>query len=420
MTKTLSFITVFFLWFFGLTSADAIPFESVREAADPIAAAEAELRLRPHAGDEVWRALVRGGAPIIRPDPVRPGFVRATFLYRAATNVEEVRLDSILNAVEVEGRVTDYVRDFTLPLTQVGGSQIWARTLSVPENSEAVYSFLVRTPAGVRRRSDGANPRRLRGGDAESVFFANPGSIHPAIRPVPFSSRLTENAFTIDSVALERPVFMAVYTHPEAQPRSPVLVIYDSFLWGVRAPAVEIVQNLVARGAIEPVNVVLIDQLDTAGADNQYRDQLGFLEDELPTALAERGILGQRIIAGASRRGLVAVMAGLDQPEAVEAVISLSGSFYWSPDGEAPEWLARNVAEAREDRPRFILAAGQLEYVETSTNQGHVMLEANRNMARALAARDHEVDLIIYQGGHDVAGWRSALARALELLFSED
>lgn len=420
MTKTLSFITFFLLSITGMLPAHAQFPDQLRYQLDPLAAAEAELSLRPHAGDEVWRALIAGGAPIIRPDPELADHVQAIFLYRSDPEVDEVRLDSVLNAVEVEGRVSDYVRDFTLPMRRVGETQIWARALSLPQGSEAAYSFLVRRGDTVHRFSDSVNPRRLRGADAESVFIAAPQNVHPATRPVPWSARLQPAHFAADSEALARPVFLELYSLPGASSVSPVLVIYDSFLWGVRAPAVEIVQNLVQSGDLPPMHVVLIDQLDEVSARSLYQDQLEFLSAELPRALAERGMLGDRILAGASRRGLVAAMAGLAQPEGVRAVISLSGSFYWSPEGELPEWLARRVPVAGETSPLFILAAGSLEYVETSTNQGHVMLGTNSNMVRTLAEQGHDVVHFTYRGGHDVVGWRTGLAMGLERVFDSD
>ena len=101
-------------------------------------------------------------------------------------------------------------------------------------------------------------------------------------------------------------------------------------------------------------------------------------------------------------------------------MISLSGSFYWAPEGEAAEWLGRDLRPAGPRAPRFYLAAGQLEYVETSTNGGHVMLDVNRRFGTALTAAGYEAELAIFPGGHDIAGWRHALADGLVALLGED
>ena len=201
-----------------------------------------------------------------------------------------------------------------------------------------------------------------------------------------------------------------------------MLILYDAFNWGGRAPAWEIVHNLAESGDIPPMHVVLIDQLDPGSDESLYADQSAFIVDELlPFLRAEYGWqLSRRdvVLGGASRRGLSAAITGLSRPAAIGAVLSLSGSFYWAPPGEAPEWLARQLAEAPGEAPRFLLAAGSLEHVVTSTNQGHVMLETNRNMAGALNAAGYQTGLHIYPGGHDIAAWRLALADSLQTLFA--
>lgn len=415
MRKSVSFIWIVL----ALIAATGGPANAGGGAAmaDPLAEARAELALRPHAGDEVWRTLTASGLPIIQPDPQSPGRVRATFLFRAAAGTRSVRFDSVINAVEVGGLVGDYVRDFTLPMNRLPGTDIWWITLAVPAETTAVYSFLAARGEQVRRYSDIANPRRLRGADAESVFMAAPAATDPAIRPLAPGDRQPPQAFTLDSAALGRTVFLQRLSLAGADAESPVLVIYDSFLWGVRAPAWEIAQNLVNAARIPPVHLILIDQLDPDSAGRAYADQADFLGVELAAALDERGLRGEMILAGASRRGLAVSIAGLRYPEQVSAVISMSGSFYWSPAGEAPEWLTRNTPAAGDDAPRFILSAGELETVRTTTNRGSVMLQANARMRETLLGAGYQADLHVYAGGHDVAGWRGALAAALTRIF---
>jgi len=78
------------------------------------------------------------------------------------------------------------------------------------------------------------------------------------------------------------------------------------------------------------------------------------------------------------------------------------------------------VPAAPAEAPRFHLAAGRLEYVETTTNDGHVMLATNRRFQVALARAGYDAELRIFPGGHDIAGWRHALAEGLvDLLGAE-
>jgi len=178
--------------------------------------------------------------------------------------------------------------------------------------------------------------------------------------------------------------------------------------------------RLAEAGEIPATHLVLIDQLDPASATRAYADQAVFIADEvLPTLREEAGLTPQRettLVAGASRRGLSVSLTALSRPDLIGGVISLSGSFYWAPEGEAPEWAARQLTQAPVPSPVFHLAAGRLETVLTATNRGHVMLDANRAMAEALHAQGYAAELVVYPGGHDIAGWRSALADGLVTL----
>ncbi|MBO6796324.1 alpha/beta hydrolase-fold protein [Maricaulis sp.] len=405
----------------GLLAMLALPSSlPAQPAPAAISSALAELELRPHAEEEIWRNLRSRGLPLIEDHPEDEGLRRVTFVIQVPHGTSRVRFDSVINAGMARQPVEDYLRDFTLPMQALGDTRIHHLTLDVPRDATAVYSFLIETPQGWRRLSDAANPAHLRGASAEAVLLADSATRHPAIMPIPFTLRFEPELLTVESAVLGRTVFLQHHTVGGAEADAPVLVLYDSFNWGVRAPAWEIVQHLVNAGAVPPMHVVLIDQLDTASARQDYDDQLIFLSEELPSALADAGIDGRRILAGASRRGLVASRTALERPQDVLGVISLSGSFYWSPDGQAPRWLTRRVPAARLDGPRFVLAAGSLEYVVTSTNAGHVMLDTNAAMMQALADAGHPAEFVLYQGGHDMAGWRQALAVSLERLFAED
>jgi enterochelin esterase-like enzyme len=387
-----------------------------------IATATHTLAEQPHAVDETWRTLSAHGLPLVTPHPADPALARVTFAIKTRRDVEAVRLDSVIAAPLAREPVADYVRDFTVPLQRIGHSGIWWVSLDVPRNVEAVYSFLVRQADGWHRWSDPDNPRHLRGSAAEAVLRLDRAPDLRWLQPWPEHRRVEPDYLALTSEALSRTVALQIYRTPGAGPDAPVLVLYDAFLWGVRAPAWEIAANLAAAGEIPPVTVVLIDQLDPDSAARRYDDQTRFLADELVPALQARGLAptpGDIVLAGASRRGLAVSRAVLERPEVFGGAISLSGSFYWAPEGEAAEWLGRHVPPAGELAPRLYLAAGSLEYVETTTNGGHVMLDTNRRFRAVLAAAGYDVRFAEFPGGHDVAGWRHALADGLVALLGE-
>jgi enterochelin esterase family protein len=399
----------------GLVLTAAAPADAQYEAARHLAEAERLLAGQPGAENQAWNRLRQGGAPWVEPHPFEPGKVRLTFLFRAPQDAISVRLDSVLNGPYARQPVADYEADFLLPLKRIARSRIWALSLDAPARLEAVYSFRIETADGSEQRSDPLNPAALQGRDAESVLVVAP---RPEQRWSLPRSDVRHEVLELESAALGRRVRLELARASDAE--APLLILYDAFTWGVRAPAAGIAANLAEAGRIGPVHVVLIDELDGASAARAYADQAEFLAEELLPALRENGLQPRRVIAGgASRRGLSAAIAGLSRPDAVTDVISLSGSFYWAPEGEAPLWLTRDLPPAGADAPRFHLAAGVMETVRTTANQGHVMLEANRAMAQALSAAGYEAELRLYPGGHDAAGWRGALAEALIALLSE-
>ena len=388
-----------------------------------VAALEAMLVERPHARDEAWRTLSQPRLPLRSPDPDNPDHSLVTFAWRGDAQTRSVRLDSVINAPRARQPVTDYVADFTLPLTRMEGADIWTLTLSVPRDVEAVYSFLVERGGQVQRWSDPANPARMGGRDGESLLRLDRAPRADIHRPLAFDEVVEARLIEIDSTALDRTVQATVFRAPGAADAAPLLILYDAFLWGERAPASDLLVRLARQGAIPSTHLVLIDQLDPASAGHAYADQADFIVDELLPALGSGAGLTPRrettLLAGASRRGLSASLTALTRPEAIGGVISLSGSFYWSPPDEPPEWALRQLTAAPGEAARFHLAAGRLETVLTVTNQGHVMLDTNQAMARALAAQGYPVELAVYPGGHDIAGWRGALADGLVALLGE-
>ncbi|MHA6289077.1 alpha/beta hydrolase [Maricaulis sp. CAU 1757] len=390
-----------------------------------VADLEQELRARPHAEDEVWRRITARGLPLLDRHPDDTDLSRITFLFRAPPGTRSVRLDSVVNAVERPGPVTDYVADFTLPMRPVANSSIFALTLDAPRDLQAAYSFLVDAGDGWQRHTDPANPRRLGGIGSEAVLVLDAAEPDRALRPRRDS--VERRDLTIDSQSLKRPVRVRLHRAAGGHEHSPVLILYDDFLWGVRAPAWQIVANLAEAGRIPPTHVVLIDQLDSASAGQRYADQAAFIATELlPGLRREAGLEPPRravVVGGASRRGLAGSIAALAHPDRIGGVLSMSGSFYWAPEGEAPEWLLRELASRpaadAAARPRFHLAVGSLETVVTATNAGHVMMDANRRMEAGLTEAGYEAALAVYGGGHDVAGWRQALVGGLVALIGD-
>lgn len=382
------------------------------------------LAINPGAARAVFAELARHGLPLVEPDPEDAAFARVSFVYAAGPNASAVWLDSAVNAPWAAAMVSDYERDFLIPLYPLGGG-LWGVTLRLPRETRAAYAFVTaREDAMPERRADSAAHSRLRGADGESVFALDRAPSQPWNAALPPERRETAQRLVIASAALGREVAVDVWT-PEGDAPAHALILFGAFQWGVRAPAWETARRLTEAGLAPPLLVALIDELDDASALAAYADTGAFIAGELLPALRARWLLTEGAeavtVAGASRRGLAAVIAAIERPDAVGAAISLSGSFYWAPQGEGFEWLARRVAALPAPGPaRIHLAAGSMETVVTSTNHGHVMVETNRRLAHALSERGWRVSHAEFSGGHDLSQWRGALAEGLIAIYSAD
>jgi enterochelin esterase family protein len=91
-------------------------------------------------------------------------------------------------------------------------------------------------------------------------------------------------------------------------------------------------------------------------------------------------------------------------------VISLSGSFWWKPEGDKEgEWLTRLVKTSPKLPLRFYLEVGLMESYS-------IQMEANRHMRDALTARGYPVGYSEYDGGHSFLNWSGGLVNGLQNL----
>jgi enterochelin esterase family protein len=196
-----------------------------------------------------------------------------------------------------------------------------------------------------------------------------------------------------------------------------VLVILDGRDWSEALPMFPTLDNLVAEGLLPPLVAVMPDSIDfaTRAAELPCNEAFAsFLADELvPWTREQTGATAdprRTAIAGKSYGGLASVFAGLRRPDVFGAVIAQSGSFWWAPPDEEPEWLLRQVQALAEELPvRFCLDVGLQE--------GDWMIPQSRRLAAALAESSKDVLYREYNGGHDIVCWLGELPAELRWAF---
>ena len=197
--------------------------------------------------------------------------------------------------------------------------------------------------------------------------------------------------------------------------RYPLLVLFDGDRNVMWIP--KILDVLIARGRIPPVVAVMTDESVPSERRNelpcnpQFSD---FLAKELipwtrrnyhATTQPER-----TIVAGSSFGGLASVFAGLKHPEVFGNVISLSGSFWWKPEGDKEgEWLTKLVNTSPKLPLRFYQEVGLMESYP-------MQIEPNRRIRDVLTAKGYLVGYSEYDGGHSFLNWSGGVVNGLEYL----
>jgi len=116
------------------------------------------------------------------------------------------------------------------------------------------------------------------------------------------------------------------------------------------------------------------------------------------------------VVAGSSYGGLASVFAGLKHPEVFGNVISLSGSFWWKPQGSAQsEWLVQQMRRSPKRPLRFYLEVGLMEVGAAGSDQ----VGSNRRMHQILVAKGYPTGYAEYDGGHSFLNWSEGMVHGL-------
>lgn len=371
--------------------------------------------------EEAARALVRclseAETPVVEPAG-NDGRYRVTFPYVADPGTRSVRLVSNIVAArsDYDGEGDGF--DALGRMDRVDGTHLWIVSMELPGALRAPYRFEVEPAAGDPALVlDPRNPRVYE--DHWTANFRKSELALPSAPAQPWRARGERHGeWTIEEVAGRE---VAVYLPRGATPGpGPAIVALGTMTFYNVLPTGRLIDHLVEEGEIAPPIVVTFDMGERA-EESRYRGEAAFVADTLlPWARSRWPISTDPedvIVTGTSRRGLAATIAALERPDAIGRALSLSGSFYWRPEGEAElEWLARRVAgEPRRD-VRLYLTAGTLETAITPTNEGHALLATNRHLRDVLTAKGYDIVYREFVGVHDEMNWQSALADGLRAL----
>ena len=135
-------------------------------------------------------------------------------------------------------------------------------------------------------------------------------------------------------------------------------------------------------------------------------------EHELLPWLRGQGIAMQRqktVLAGSSYGGIASSWVALRYPRLFGNVLSLSGSYWWAPKGDAPGWLTRQYQQSPPYPVRFWLQAGKFE----TTGPGGGIYRTTQDFEQVLKEKGYRVSFHPSSSGHDYAAWCEALIHGM-------
>jgi enterochelin esterase family protein len=381
--------------------------------------------------DRFW-AEIEGKAPLIEPIVDDPHSSWVTFVWRG---------DSKTRRMNVQGGPSS--GDFADWMTRLGNTDLWYRTVRMPNDSRVVYFFQVNRPLRfpphaeklpplAPPRADPLNPRKPFAHD-RSLLELPDAPPQPWLKRLPGVSEgaLSEHKLTSQIIRDAKSGFahereFLVYTPPDYDPKGQSngsLLLFDG--QGNRNPSVDmpvtvILDNLIASRKIPPLVAVFVYQTGERnrelGCSQPFSD---FVAKELVPWVRQNYRVSPKpervIIGGMSAGGRMAAYCGLRHSEVFGNVLSLSGGYEWWPGAleerldHEPGWLTRQFVTAPRLPVRFYLAAGRFEHWFFPSS----LLSENRRLRDVLQAKGYTLEYAEFSGGHDPVCWRGPFVDGL-------
>jgi len=368
---------------------------------------------------QFWAEIEKSGTPLVEPISGDERHSLVTFLWRAEIETHNAAVVGAINGAEPAKNQMLHLAD----------SDVWYISYEIRNDARFAYAFSPNDsllslldparapliPTAFKR--DPLNPRRfpdlysswveLPSAPPESWATAVPGSSTSELHETKFTSALLKN---------DRPVW--VYTPPGFNPdatRYPLLVLFDGGAYTLAsAPAQAILDDQIAKGRIPPVVAILVGNPDRARELMCSVNFSDFVAKELvPWARQKYRATTeatQTVVAGSSLGGLAASFAGFTHPEVFGNVLSMSGSYWWTPgDDLEPEWLVRQFASSPNRSLRMFVAVGSME-------EPALQLVTNRHFRDVLTAKGYPLQYREFNGGHSYLSWRDVLGEGLVAL----
>lgn len=376
--------------------------------------------------DAFWQQVQQQGTPLV--EPWEGGQLLVTFLWRDQGN-HNVRLFGSPSG------------DHN-PLRKLGGSDVWWTSVVMDPRARLSYALAPDVPkvanAAQQRRMilatlqrDPLNPHtfpaqlatqavdRFQGRSVLQLPQAPKQPWVQARSDVP-QGTLTRHVVHSQILGNDRDVW--TYVPAGAEPQN-LLVLFDAHAFVHDVPTPRILDNLMADGLLPNTAAVIVGNASPEARGQELPPNpkfAQFMAEELMPWVKQQG-LGQltrhTVVAGSSYGGLVSSYLGLTHPELFGNVLSMSGSYWWAPQGEPAGWIQRAWQTLPSPMPnvRFYIDAGRFE---TGRGGRNGILETSRELGDVLRARGLSVTQREWISGHDYVQWQASLGCGLVALLA--
>ncbi|QAV22631.1 enterochelin esterase [Proteus hauseri] len=360
-----------------------------------------------------WQHISQQGAPLIEPYDNDKKLV--TFLWQGAKS-------NVYLLGSPEGNHD--------PLTRLENSDIWYRSYIVPNDTLMQYKLAPDVPtiegstAFEQRRAilttAQADPLNPQASPQQSEDVYNHFSLLSldAQRECQLPDILQRTikgkteVFRFNSQILNNEREIALYQPAQLMKTPRMLVLFDGQTYRREYGIDKFFDKQIEEGKLAPMMILFVDSIDSDRRSVELPpnpDFYRFLADELFVWLEkEKGIRvsgEETIVSGSSYGGLASAWVAFNRPDRFGKVLSMSGSFWWSPEKEDPEWLIRQFDQADKKPLTFFLEAGLFE------SRGGLggILNNNRHLKQVLENKGYSVKSLEMASGHDYIAWCETL-----------
>ncbi|HWQ13371.1 MAG TPA: alpha/beta hydrolase-fold protein [Roseiflexaceae bacterium] len=332
--------------------------------------------------------------------------------------------DPAAESVAVVGDFLGYDTSRTR-MARLASSDLFYLTAQIPLDAQIAYAFAVDNPSPEGGRSAAwlAWLERCRTDPLNRRWIVETHPLRtlsllqmPGAEPAADIDVLSDEGVTVALHVVSSPslgISRRVWVHLPADysPRTrryPALYFNNGESYLLAARAAHLAEALRQEGEVSPALLVFVQSLahhdeEDLAADDYVR----FLADELVPWVDARYATSpdprDRVVAGASSGGALALYAALERPELFGGVAVQSPAPLLLPDAVAGR-LADNAAHGY-GLPRC--------YVDVGRYESHAFVEHAHALCNALLAGGAALSYQEFPGDHSFAGWRTSLPDAL-------